>query len=105
MYFSSLFINKHFKKCINSCRDGNPSARAVLLKSYGTDGFKFYTNYESRKGRELVSISDRRTIFHAMKRMSHFLNFQAENPNVAVVFYWEPLRRSVRTIDLRSYME
>ncbi|OAD60249.1 Pyridoxine-5'-phosphate oxidase, partial [Eufriesea mexicana] len=54
-------------------RDGNPSARAVLLKSFGTDGFKFYTNYESRKGREL-----------------------AENPNVAVVFYWEPLKRSVR---------
>ncbi|KAF2352035.1 putative Pyridoxamine 5'-phosphate oxidase [Trinorchestia longiramus] len=37
-------------------RDGEPSARMVLLKSYGKDGFKFYTNYGSRKGRELVSI-------------------------------------------------
>ncbi|XP_076765956.1 pyridoxine/pyridoxamine 5'-phosphate oxidase [Xylocopa sonorina] len=54
-------------------KTGIPSVRAVLLKGYGTEGFKFYTNYESRKGREL-----------------------AENPNVAATFYWEPLRRSVR---------
>ncbi|XP_003703175.2 pyridoxine/pyridoxamine 5'-phosphate oxidase isoform X1 [Megachile rotundata] len=54
-------------------KDGIPSVRAVLLKGYGTDGFKFYTNYESRKGREL-----------------------AENPNAALTFYWEPLRRGVR---------
>jgi len=38
-----------------SCRDGKPSVRMVLLKSYDTDGFKFFTNYNSRKGRELVS--------------------------------------------------
>lgn len=54
-------------------KDGIPSVRAVLLKGYGTDGFKFYTNYDSRKGREL-----------------------AENPNAAMSFYWEPLRRAVR---------
>lgn len=36
-------------------RDGRPSARMVLLKGFGCDGFRFFTNYESRKGRELVS--------------------------------------------------
>ncbi|EZA50449.1 hypothetical protein DMN91_009577 [Ooceraea biroi] len=54
-------------------RDGVPSARAVLLKGFGTEGFRFYTNYDSRKGREL-----------------------SENPHVALTFYWEPLRQSVR---------
>ncbi|XP_011872315.1 PREDICTED: pyridoxine-5'-phosphate oxidase-like isoform X1 [Vollenhovia emeryi] len=54
-------------------RNGIPSARMVLLKGFGKEGFKFYTNYESRKGREL-----------------------AENPYVALTFYWESLRRSVR---------
>ncbi|KAM0726050.1 Pyridoxine/pyridoxamine 5'-phosphate oxidase [Formica fusca] len=54
-------------------RDGVPSMRAVLLKGFGTEGFKFYTNYDSRKGHEL-----------------------AQNPHVALTFYWESLRRSVR---------
>lgn len=35
-------------------RDGRPSARMVLLKGYGNEGFRFFTNYESRKGSELV---------------------------------------------------
>jgi len=38
----------------NCFRDGIPSARMVLLKGFGIEGFKFYTNYDSRKGRELV---------------------------------------------------
>lgn len=46
------------KKKNNFCRDGIPSVRPVLLKGYGRDGFKFYTNYESRKGHELVSALD-----------------------------------------------
>ncbi|KAK9298126.1 hypothetical protein QLX08_008446 [Tetragonisca angustula] len=54
-------------------KDGIPSVRPVLLKGYGKDGFKFYTNYESRKGHEL-----------------------AQNSNVAAYLYWEPLRRGVR---------
>jgi pyridoxamine 5'-phosphate oxidase len=54
-------------------RDGAPSARMVLLKDYGERGFVFYSNYESRKGRELV-----------------------ENPRAALLFYWDPLRRQVR---------
>jgi lactate 2-monooxygenase len=53
-------------------RDGEPSARTVLLKGYD-DGLVFYTNYESPKGREI-----------------------AENPRAAVVFYWHPLGRQVR---------
>jgi pyridoxamine 5'-phosphate oxidase len=52
---------------------GQPSARMLLLKEHGPDGFVFYTGYESRKGREL-----------------------AENPRAALVFYWRPLGRQVR---------
>jgi pyridoxamine 5'-phosphate oxidase len=52
---------------------GRPSARMVLLKDFDARGFCFYTNYESRKGREL-----------------------AENPWAALVFWWGPLERQVR---------
>ncbi len=54
-------------------RDGRPSVRMVLLKSWGEDGFVFHTNYDSRKGREL-----------------------AEDPHAALLFYWEPMGRQVR---------
>src|SRR5579862_9055228 len=54
-------------------REGRPSARMVLLKGVDERGFIFYTNYESRKGREL-----------------------AGNRRAALVFYWEPLHRQVR---------
>jgi pyridoxamine 5'-phosphate oxidase len=52
--------------------DGLPSARMVLLKGAEEDGFRFFTNTESRKGREL-----------------------AENPHAALVFHWtqEPRRQ------------
>lgn len=53
--------------------DGRPSVRMVLLKGFDARGFVFYTNYESRKGREL-----------------------ARNPFAALVFYWPDLRRQVR---------
>jgi len=53
--------------------DGRPSARMVLLKGYGPEGFTLYTNTESRKGREL-----------------------AANPRAALVAYWEALGRQVR---------
>lgn len=52
---------------------GHPSARVVLLKGFGEDGFVFYTNYRSRKGREL-----------------------ADNPRAALTFWWPPLERQVR---------
>jgi pyridoxamine 5'-phosphate oxidase len=54
-------------------KDAIPSARVVLLKGFDREGFVFYTNYESRKGRELD-----------------------ENPNAALVFYWSELDRQVR---------
>jgi pyridoxamine 5'-phosphate oxidase len=47
--------------------------RYVLLKSFDQAGFTFFTNYASRKAHEI-----------------------AANPNVALTFYWLPLRRSVR---------
>ena len=52
---------------------GHPSARTVLLKGLDEAGLVFYTNYESRKGRDI-----------------------AANPNVAAVFTWLPLERQVR---------
>lgn len=60
--------------CLSTCSpSGVPSARMVLLKKFGKEGFTFFTNYTSRKAEELDS-----------------------NPRAALVFYWEPLQRSVR---------
>merc|ERR1711976_988583 len=56
-----------------SSKDGIPSCRMVLLKQYGENGFVFFTNYGSRKGQDLT-----------------------ENPRAAIMFYWEPLKRSIR---------
>jgi len=53
--------------------DGQPSARIVLMRGLSPDGFAFFTNYRSRKGREL-----------------------AANPYAALVFYWPELGRQVR---------
>lgn len=52
---------------------GHPSVRMVLLKGHGPEGFVFYTNEESEKGKQL-----------------------AENPNAALLFHWKTLRRQVR---------
>jgi len=51
---------------------GRPSTRTVLLKSVDERGFIFFTNYDSRKGREL-----------------------AANPNAALTFFWSDLERQV----------
>jgi pyridoxamine 5'-phosphate oxidase len=53
-------------------KDGLPSARVVLLKGVDHRGFIFFTNYESRKGRDL-----------------------ADNPHAALVFYWPDQERQV----------
>jgi len=52
---------------------GVPSARIVLLKGMEADGFIFYTNYDSRKGQELM-----------------------ENPRAALLFCWLELERQIR---------
>lgn len=52
---------------------GNPSARIVLLKGADQNGFTFFTNYESQKGREL-----------------------AIRPQAALLFHWHELERQVR---------
>src|ERR1700716_2098927 len=54
-------------------KDGRPSARIVLLKSYDDDGFVFYTNYLSRKAKELD-----------------------DNPQASLLFYWSAFWRQVR---------
>lgn len=53
--------------------EGNPTGRVVLLKEYDERGWVFYTNYGSRKGREI-----------------------AARPRGCLVFYWSPLDRQVR---------
>ncbi|MGN6640811.1 MAG: pyridoxamine 5'-phosphate oxidase [Mucilaginibacter sp.] len=53
--------------------DGRPSARIVLMKGFNNEGFSFYTNYLSRKGKEI-----------------------AKNPLGALTFFWDTLERQVR---------
>ena len=53
-------------------RDGRPAARIVLLKACDGRGFVFYTNYESRKGRELDA-----------------------NPHATLLFAWLPMERQI----------
>ena len=54
-------------------RRGTPSARVVLLRGLDASGLVFFTNYRSRKGRELSA-----------------------RPRAAAVLYWEPIGRQVR---------
>ncbi|HOK87144.1 MAG TPA: pyridoxal 5'-phosphate synthase, partial [Tenuifilum sp.] len=53
--------------------DGKPSARVVLLKHYDEKGLSFFTNYESRKAKNIL-----------------------QNPYGALVFFWPDLERQVR---------
>lgn len=53
--------------------EGKPSSRIVLLKRYDENGFVFFTNYESRKGKELE-----------------------KNPYASLLFYWDKLERQIR---------
>lgn len=56
-----------------SGENGKVSLRTVLMKDYSESGFTFFTNYNSRKSRQLLS-----------------------NPNAALLFYWPELNRQVR---------
>lgn len=57
--------------------DGLPSARIVLLKGFSENGFIFFTNYESYKGKQL-----------------------AENPRASLLFFWKELERQVRMVGI-----
>ena len=57
----------------SATKNGIPSSRMVLLKSYDENGFIFYTNYTSRKSKEII-----------------------DNPCVALNFFWDALERQVR---------
>ena len=59
--------------------DGQPSSRMVLLKSFDTEGFVFYTNMESRKGLEIKN-----------------------NLKAALLFHWKSLQRQVRIVGVLS---
>jgi len=60
--------------CLATCdSDGNPSNRMVLIKSIDKNGFKFHTNSDSRKGRDI-----------------------ADNPKAAMCLYWKSTRRQIR---------
>jgi len=63
----------HAMTLATASRHGIPSARIVLLRGVDEAGFSFFTNYESRKGRELDA-----------------------NPHAALVFHWQELERQVR---------
>ncbi len=58
---------------VTATPEGKPSARIVLLKGFDEQGFTFFTNYESRKGQELLL-----------------------NPQTALVFFWKELERQIR---------
>lgn len=58
---------------VTATRDARPSARMVLLRHVGEDGFGWFSNYDSRKAREL-----------------------RENPHASLLWYCEPLGRQVR---------
>lgn len=71
-------INSHLSEpnamaVATSTPDGKPSIRVVLLKEVNERGFVFYTNYRSRKGREIE-----------------------KNPQASIVFDWHPIERQVR---------
>jgi pyridoxamine 5'-phosphate oxidase len=78
LWFREALENTQIKDpnamCLSTCTcDGKPSCRYVLMKSFDEDGFTFYTNHESRKGREM-----------------------SENPHVSALFFWQPVLRQVR---------
>ncbi|PAU93565.1 pyridoxamine 5'-phosphate oxidase [Aliifodinibius salipaludis] len=71
--YSADLLDVNAMNLSTATKQGKPSSRIVLLKGVDEAGFRFYTNYESRKGRELN-----------------------ENPHAALCFYWAPLERQVR---------
>lgn len=66
-------VNEPTAMNLATVEQGKPTSRMVLLKEVNARGFVFFTNYQSRKGQNM-----------------------AENPYVALTFFWAELERSVR---------
>lgn len=66
-------VNEPTAMNVATVENGKPSSRMVLLKELNEQGFVFFTNYHSRKGKQIE-----------------------QNPNVAVTFFWAELERQVR---------
>lgn len=66
-------ITDYNAMCLSTSGDGGPDGRIVLLRRYDNRGFVFFTNTLSAKGRALGT-----------------------NPNAALTFFWDPLRRQIR---------
>jgi pyridoxamine 5'-phosphate oxidase len=69
----SEVIEPNAMSLATATKEGKPSVRIVLLKGFDKEGFRFFSNYESRKGKELK-----------------------ENPNASLCFFWPELERQVR---------
>lgn len=69
---ASKLVEPNAMTLATATSSGVPSARTVLLKGFGVEGFGFFTNYKSRKGREL-----------------------SQNPRATLLFYWGELERQV----------
>lgn len=69
----SQLIDVNAMSLATASAKGEPSARTVLLKGVDENGFVFFTNYDSAKGRDL-----------------------AENPRASLLFFWAELERQVR---------
>jgi pyridoxamine 5'-phosphate oxidase len=67
------FLDPNAMTLATAAKNGKPSARVVLLKGFDEKGFVFYTNYKSRKGKELEN-----------------------NPYGCLLFYWDKLDRQIR---------
>lgn len=70
---NSGFLEPNAMTLATASRTGKPSARVVLLKGIHDSGFVFYTNYKSKKGKDIE-----------------------ENPYGCLLFYWDKLERQIR---------
>ena len=70
---NSGFLEPNAMTLATASKTGKPSARIVLLKGIHDNGFVFYTNYKSKKGKEIE-----------------------ENPYGSLLFYWDKLERQIR---------
>jgi pyridoxamine 5'-phosphate oxidase len=71
--YKALGIKDYNAMAVSTIRNNEPDSRIVLLKELTDEGFVFYSNYNSAKGKSL-----------------------SENPNVSVLFFWREQERQVR---------